>query len=95
MSMSHIHISDYLDAAHEQTGTWNELSALLKVNRRTISFWNQGKGYPGEKNMIHLARIIGRDETVALLHLASWKSKGKARKLYRKLISEHLGDWEV
>lgn len=79
-------LAEVITLAEEKMGSRNALAEKLRVNIRTVAVWKEKKGYPNEKTMIRLARIIKYDETIALVELCYWKANGKPRKLYRKLL---------
>ncbi len=81
----------YLDSGHAKAGDWGKLAAKLKVNRRTLMLWRQGKGYPSQGKLLRLARFIKVDSPTALLHLCRWRAKGKAKKIFSELIDERGG----
>ena len=76
----------YLTAGHAKAGDWGKLAAQLKVNRRTLMLWRQGRGYPSQGKLLRLARYTKADQTLALLHLCQWRATGKAKRLFAALI---------
>ncbi len=81
----------YLDSGHAKAGDWGKLAARLKVNRRTLMLWRQGKGYPSQGKLLRLARFIKVDQKIALLYLCRWRASGKAKKIFNELIEERGG----
>ncbi len=85
-------LQDYLEAAHAKLGTWNAVSKTLDVNRRTVMFWREKRGFPGEETMMNIAKAGGHDPVLALLRLSVWKAvpKSRVRKVWKRLVKERL-----
>ncbi len=81
-------LQTYLTAGHAKAGDWGKLAAKLKVNRRTLMLWRQGKGYPSQGKLLRLARYTKVNQTTALLHLCQWRARGKAKRIFGELINE-------
>ncbi len=73
---------EYLNDGYAKAGTWQALAYKLDVNLRTVTHWKQGRGYPNQKTMCRIARYVSQPETVALVQLQIWTTKGKVRKVW-------------
>jgi hypothetical protein len=81
---------DYLNAGYAKAGTWAALATKLKVNLRTVTHWRMGKGWPQPATVLRLARYLGTDQRLALLHHQTWTTKGKVKKAWEALVAGYL-----
>lgn len=83
-------IDNYIDLARTNSGLSSDrqLAKAMVLSPSAPSFWRQKKSWPSDEAMIRLASLAGQDETLALVHLNSWRSTGHAATMYLKLAEK-------
>ncbi|MEG3641646.1 hypothetical protein [Magnetococcus sp. PR-3] len=86
-------IDNYCDLAKQNHALKNDsaLAEALNLKRNAISNWRTKRAWPNDESMVALAELAGKDPGEALLHLASWRTGGKAHQEWQKLFMTLTG----
>ena len=85
-----ISIDDYCDMAKKiaDIKTDSELARRLGITHAAISGWRTKRIWPSENVMIKLADLAHMNPEIALIHLETWRTSGRAQELFVSIANK-------
>lgn len=82
-------IDNYMDIAKEKNGlkSDNKLAHALGLKNASVSNWRTKKAWPADDTMVKLAELAEISPEQGLLELSYWRSEGKAKETYNKILT--------